>query len=87
MGTIIGTLTFEPARNTAHLGFYFYTCTKNIRTINKIHNLRNKRNIVQELGTKINDLEQDLGSRDTVLGKGCVPTGLQLHETIIKMYC
>ena len=39
MGTIIGTLTFEPARNTEPLGFYFYTCTKNIRTINKIHNL------------------------------------------------
>ena len=41
-------------------------CTRNIRTINKIRNLRNKKKIVWELVTKI----KDLGNRNTVLRIG-----------------
>ena len=44
----------------------FHICTKNIRTINEIHNLRNYKKIAKGLGTKI----KDLGCKDTVLGIG-----------------
>jgi len=45
---------------------FIHVC-KNTRAINEIHNLRNNKKIVKELGTKI----EDLGSiRGTVLGIG-----------------
>ena len=66
MGTITRTLTIEPAWNKQKKDYEKNPCTRNIRTINKIRNLRNKKKIVWELVTKI----KDLGNRNTVLRIG-----------------
>jgi len=66
MGTITGTLTIEPAWNKQKKDYEFHPCTRNIRTINKIHNLKEQKKIVWELVTKI----KDLGKRNTVLRIG-----------------
>ena len=66
MGTITGTM--RPL-GTSKMNQEFHTCTKNKKTINEIHKLRNNKKNIKELGTKIKDLNRDLGSRGTVLGK------------------
>ena len=55
MGTIKGTLTTELAWNKKKKQ-EFHACTKNIRTINEIHNLRNNKKDCQEIETKLKDL-------------------------------
>ena len=66
MGTITRTLTIEPAWNKQKKDYEKNPCTRNIRTINKIRNLRNQKKIGKDLGTKI----KDLGNWDTVLRIG-----------------
>ena len=48
IGTITGTLTIEIAWKKQKKNLEFHACTKNIRTINKIYNLRNNKKIVRK---------------------------------------
>ena len=48
MGTITGTLTIKLAWNKQQKNKEFHACTKNIRTVNKIHNLRKNKKIVRK---------------------------------------
>ena len=57
MGTITGTLS-QLGTSKKNYEYRTITCTKNKRTITEIHKLRNKKNNIKKLGTKIKDLGQ-----------------------------
>ena len=58
MGTITGTLTVLNQLGTSQKKQEFHACTKNIRAINEIYNLRLLGNRIQDLRTHCQEQEQ-----------------------------